>query len=104
MVKKEAPRERIEEIKPVFFMTLEKINEKPCYFCGSFDSYRDRAGGADSKGNIHKATESEPSEPGDFMQHENRYIKDIGTVAVFECAKCHHLMFFRSHYEESIFW
>jgi hypothetical protein len=28
-------------VKPFFFMTLERINEKPCYFCGGYDSYRE---------------------------------------------------------------
>jgi hypothetical protein len=83
--------------KPHFFMTLEMINEKPCYFCGGFDSYRDRA---DDK-NRKTKKEQEPSEPGDYMQHET-ITTSLGQVKIFECSKCHNLVFFRSHHEEEV--
>ena len=88
-------------IRPHFFMTLEMINEKPCYYCGGLDTYRAETV-KDEKGKTkRKLARSEESEPGDFMQHENM-VTSIGWLRVFECSRCHNVIFFRSHFEEEV--
>lgn len=86
----------METIKPHFFMDLDKINEKPCYFCGGLDSYRDRADTKDRK----TKKEAEPLEPGDFYQLPVIQSRHLGPIKVFECSICHNLIFFRSSYME----
>lgn len=73
-----------------YAFTLEEINERKCHHCDNIEF------------NKESGHNPQDNAPGNYIQHEDKFIQDLGWVRIFECNNCHNLLFFRSYYDEEV--
>lgn len=73
-----------------FVLDKEDLDKKGCPFCQPIE-YSETSG-----------FNKDDNHPGQYIQHEDKYIVDLGHVRIFECSRCHFLIWFRSYLSEEV--